>query len=375
MSLSHRATRALALLLPLALLFLAACAAKLTPQMSHQGRLLDAGGQPVADGNYDVVYSIYQVATGGTAVYSETQTVAVENGLFTTSIGLSGAITPTLFAQPTWLEVKVEGETLTPRQRLQGSPYAFSMASGSVVQGTETIDRTFFAQEDTGAALTVLNTDATATGGHGLLVMNQAAADIAGREKVAALQARAIGGSAASNTGSYGAIITSNAYRGMYAKGATDYYAAVFDSNVGIYLVGGGGCTGCTLLYTAENVGDAPIEAGDFVSIVNVKMDPDLNMPVMQVRKAAATDPAAIGVATSALTRRPVSVVQGVTTGGFEATDGAAAAGSHVLVAVQGLVQARTGGVSAQAGGRLGSARVMSEADADGLVWVMLSGQ
>src|SRR5690606_15717348 len=102
---------------------------------------------------------------GGTAVYSETDTVTVENGMFTNSLGLTTTIDPTIFAQPTWLELTVDGETLVPRQRLQGSPFAFSLVSGAVVQGAQTIDRTYIGQEDTGATLTVLNNDASATGG------------------------------------------------------------------------------------------------------------------------------------------------------------------------------------------------------------------
>lgn len=370
------------------LLAAAACAPELVPIFSHQGRLLDETGNPVADGNYTVEYRIFNAASGGTAAYTESQSVPVEDGLFTTSLGLSGTITPTIFAQPTWLEVTVNGETLAPRQQLQGAPYAFSLASGSAVQGVEPLARTFSGLENTGAALVVLNNDTSATGGHGLLAINRATAVGDARADVAALQARAVGGVVDDATGAYGAIITSQAYRGMYVDANDIYYAAVFDSPAGIQVIGGG-CTGCTMVYYAENVGDTPISAGDFVASVGVMVDADLGIPVMQVRRATGPDDALIGVSTGAVTRAPVGTRNGVRTGGFDAADGPAAAGGYLSVAVQGLVQARAAdgalapgaAVTASADGAASAAtgsgytKALSAVDADGMVWVMLGGQ
>ena len=384
----HRTERLLFLVLPLILLFLSACAAKLTPNLSHQGRLLDENGSPVADGNYDVEYKIYQAASGGTAVYTETSTVSVEDGLFTNALGLTTAIDPTIFAQPTWLEVTINGETLTPRQRLQGSPFAFSLVSGSTVQGAQPLARTYAGQEDTGASLSVLNNDATATGGHGLLAINRAAATGDDRAKVAAFQARAVGGDGPNGTGAYGAIIYSEGYRGLYARGGPpSYFAGVFDSPTGIYIIGGGGCTNCALAYNAMNVGDGPIAAGDFVAVVGVELDAELNIPVMQVRKATSASDAVIGVAAGAAVRDTVGEHNGVTTGGFEGASGPAAAGGYLSVVVQGLVQARAADAGLQPGASInagvdgavaaagGFTRALSAVDGNGMVWVMLSGQ
>lgn len=372
------------------LIVAAACAPKLVPTFSHQGRLLDASGNPVADGDYPVEYRIFNQASDGTAVYTESQNVAVADGLFTTSLGLTGPIDPTIFAQPAWLEISVNGETLTPRQQLQGAPYAFSLTSGSVVQGAETLARTYAGQDNTGAALTVVNNDVSATGGHGLLAINWAAAAGDDRANVAALQARAVGGVVGDGTGSYGAIITSQAYRGMYVDANDTYYAAVFDSPVGINIIGGGNCVGCTMAYYAQNVGDAPISAGDFVASVGVVVDAELGVPVMQVRRAAGPDDALIGVATGAATRAPVAMRNGVRAGGFDAADGPAAAGGYLSVAVQGLVRARAADTALAPGAALtaaadgaattattatGYTKALSAVDGDGMVWVMLGGQ
>lgn len=371
------------------LIVAAACAPKLAPTFSHQGRLLDASGNPVADGDYTVEYRIFNDPSGGTAAYTESQSVPVEDGLFTTSLGMTGYITPTIFSQPAWLEISVNGETLAPRQQLQGAPYAFSLTSGSVVQGAETLGRTYLGQENTGAALTVVNNDVSATGGHGLLALNWAAAANDARANVAALQARALGGVVGDSTGSYGAIITSQAYRGLYVTANDTYYAAVFDSPAGITVIGGGNCVGCTMAYYAQNVGDTPISAGDFVASVGVQMDAELGIPVMQVRRATGPDDALIGVAAGAATRAPVAMRNGVRAGGFDTADGPAAAGGYLSVAVQGLVQARAADAALQPGAALtaaadgaataaggsGYTKALSTVDAKGLVWVMLGGQ
>jgi hypothetical protein len=372
----------------------------LSSQMSHQGRLLDSAGAPVADGNYSFRYRIYHSATGGTPVYTETKTVAVSDGLFDTILGASSVITPDIFAQPSWIEIAVDGETLTPRQKLLGAPYAFSLSAGAVVQGSIPITRTFSGVANTGAAMTVWNDNRSATGGNGLFVVNQAAADTSSASDkgvpVAALQALAVGGQDDSSpqSGAYGAIINSENYRGMYARGATNtagtvnWYAAVFDSGTGINLIGGGTCTGCTLAYFATNSGAESLQPGDFVAAQGVIVDPDLNVPVMQVVKAtSATDPV-IGVVSSAMNRAPVGDYYGVKSGGFDAREGAAANGEYLSVVVQGLVQARTSELEIKAGEWLtlqsgalevaptgGLARAMSSPDENGMVWVLYNGQ
>ncbi len=174
---NRRFVALLSVLLPIFAIFIASCAGgNLTPRFSHQGRLLDSSGNPVADGNYTLQYRLYHTSSGGTAVFTETRNVAVEDGLFTTSIGSTSYITPTIFSEPTWMEINVDGETLSPRQRLEGAPYAFSLAADSLVRGSVPITRTFATVENTGAAMTVWNTNSGATGGNGLVVANQAAA-------------------------------------------------------------------------------------------------------------------------------------------------------------------------------------------------------
>ena len=108
------------------------------PQLINvQGKLTDAVGDPVADGPYSVLFSIYNVATGGSDLWQETRTVTVSDGLFSISLGESTTIPPSLFDNTDlWLGIKVETDLeMTPRQRLTTSPYAFRAAGSSVGGG------------------------------------------------------------------------------------------------------------------------------------------------------------------------------------------------------------------------------------------------
>ncbi len=94
---------------------------------SIEGTLFSSGGGPAADGNYNVVFSIYKDASGGTAVYSEGPVaVAVKGGLFTHQIGSKTALTPAaLAALPTaFLGLKIDQDAELPRQPINSTPFA-----------------------------------------------------------------------------------------------------------------------------------------------------------------------------------------------------------------------------------------------------------
>ena len=129
---------ALTLGILLALGVLTGCSSSLGPNMSYQGRLMDASGNSL-NGNFSFTFRLYDAYTGGTSVYTETKTIVVANGLFDTSIGptsLVANVTPEMLAQPLWLEVTIGSETLLPRQRLLGSPYAFTLMPGAVISSS-----------------------------------------------------------------------------------------------------------------------------------------------------------------------------------------------------------------------------------------------
>src|SRR5687768_6965021 len=91
--------------------------------INYQGYLTTPAGTPV-NGSVPMVLSLYSVQTGGTALYSEMQTVSVTNGIFNFLIG---SATPLLLAfdVPYWLGVTVGPDAeMTPRQPLAASAYA-----------------------------------------------------------------------------------------------------------------------------------------------------------------------------------------------------------------------------------------------------------
>lgn len=112
--------------------------------LGMQGRLLDGDGNPV-NGNVDLIINYWTCLSGPDSdagcdiVYTENKNnVPVVNGLFDISIGLDSINAndgpdPMIFARPLFAEITVNGEILSPRQRLFGSPYAMSLVGGAVV--------------------------------------------------------------------------------------------------------------------------------------------------------------------------------------------------------------------------------------------------
>ncbi len=77
----------------------------------YSATLTDTSGQPVADGTYDFIFSLYAAEKDTQVLWTETQTgVKVTNGEISTSLGASVAIPVSLSAKATyWLEVSVRG--------------------------------------------------------------------------------------------------------------------------------------------------------------------------------------------------------------------------------------------------------------------------
>jgi len=94
--------------------------------INYQGYLTDSGGTPI-DATVQITFSLYNVATGGTALWTETQSsVTVSDGIYSVILG---SVTPInlSFDEQYYLGIKVgtDGE-MTPGQALTSVPYAFS---------------------------------------------------------------------------------------------------------------------------------------------------------------------------------------------------------------------------------------------------------
>jgi len=117
-------------------LLLGACAT--TPrQVGYQAVLTGPGGIPVANGNYTVTVKFWDALTAGSVVYQDDQTVTVTNGILNIAIPdlvtEANSLDPANFSRPLWVELTINGETLSPRQKLLGTPYALNLVGGAVV--------------------------------------------------------------------------------------------------------------------------------------------------------------------------------------------------------------------------------------------------
>lgn len=101
--------------------------AAMVPAFIHQqGRLFDAAGEPVA-GSVNITFTLYTDATGGAVRWTETQSVVLSDGYFSTRLGQDTGIDPTLFdGSLLYLGIKVGTDPeMSPRQSLVSVPYAF----------------------------------------------------------------------------------------------------------------------------------------------------------------------------------------------------------------------------------------------------------
>jgi hypothetical protein len=106
-----------------------------------QGRVNDAFGIPVSDGVYSMLFLIYNVEIDGSALWGESQDVAVNGGIYNVTLGqgtsLGGNFDAELFnGDDRWLEVWFDGEALSPRQKIASVAYA--LQAGSTTAGAVT---------------------------------------------------------------------------------------------------------------------------------------------------------------------------------------------------------------------------------------------
>jgi hypothetical protein len=132
----------------LILFFFAAFAAQVNAQatLSIQGTVQNYDGSAVEDGEYDITFKLYTQDAGGTAIWTETQTVDVTGGIYSTQLGLVNPLNVG-FTTVYYLGITLPGgPELIPRSRLTSAPYALSLigqgntfpSSGPIGAGTAT---------------------------------------------------------------------------------------------------------------------------------------------------------------------------------------------------------------------------------------------
>jgi hypothetical protein len=103
-------------------------AAQIPRTLSYQGVLTDNAGKPRPDGSYSFTFRFYTSLTGGTAIWSESKSLSVKSGLFSTVLGEQTPFGAAVkFDQQYWLGIQVGSDPeLSPRIPLTSVGYSFS---------------------------------------------------------------------------------------------------------------------------------------------------------------------------------------------------------------------------------------------------------
>ena len=138
--------------------------------LNYQGRLTDPGtGDLVPDGVYNITFNIHDAAANGTLIWFEAQAVTVNGGLFNVLLGSVTALSVADFdGTVRWLELVVEGETLTPRVRIVSVPYAIQAEEAKNADLLDGQDSSYYQRRvaspcTSGNAIRVINQDGTVT--------------------------------------------------------------------------------------------------------------------------------------------------------------------------------------------------------------------
>jgi len=111
-------------------------------RLDYQGYLLGTDGTPVDNMSLPMTFKIFNTLTGGTAcwieVHSGANAVNVDSGRFDVLLGQITAIDSVCLTGDDYLELIVNGETLTPRQRIT------SMASHAIEAGSLSAESTIY---------------------------------------------------------------------------------------------------------------------------------------------------------------------------------------------------------------------------------------
>ena len=136
-----------------------AASAVTTSSINYQGRLTDSADEPLS-GSYTMTFRLYEVASGGSALATDTHSVDVTEGLFNTEIDFD----PEYFnGRGLWLGVTVGIDSeMSPRQELRPVPYALSLKPGANIVGASSVA---LHAESTHTSGSGIRGDASATSG------------------------------------------------------------------------------------------------------------------------------------------------------------------------------------------------------------------
>jgi hypothetical protein len=111
--------------------------AQMPRTIAFQGVLTDSLGSAKPDGTYRILFTLYDVSSGGTALWSETKLLPVKNGYFSTLLGDTNPIGSAIrFDRQMWLGISLGPDPeLSPRIELASVGSSF-FADSARVSGT-----------------------------------------------------------------------------------------------------------------------------------------------------------------------------------------------------------------------------------------------
>ena len=181
----------------------------------------------------------------------------------------------------------------------------------------------------------------------------------------------------------YGARIFSSQYRGMYVRGANNWFDGYFGGNSGI-STNGVTDRSAAAQSLVVNLGTTAIEPGDLVAMVGITTSPENGQPMLGVAKVDATNHnAVIGVAKLAFSAQTITFEDGGQTIDFSPIDGVIAPNSYLVIITNGLAPAvNLSSLALVAGGQIGDKIALaatgemglSFSEADGIVIGRMAG-
>ena len=109
--------------------------------VNYQVMLTDDADEPLADQAVELVFRLYQLEAGGVAGWTETHNTTTNSiGVVSVILGTVNPIPLDSFPGHLWLEIEVDGETMSPRRRLTSAPYAFDAYNSHQLGGLAATD-------------------------------------------------------------------------------------------------------------------------------------------------------------------------------------------------------------------------------------------
>ena len=120
--------------------------------LSYQGFIKASDGSLLPDGAYTVTFRIYEEVTGGVSLWSEEHEIYLKSGMISATLGESTSFT--FSTKMNYLEIQVNGDVMTPRQKMTSVTYAFHAESAQKI-ATDSTTYTFPLEDGTsGQSLT-----------------------------------------------------------------------------------------------------------------------------------------------------------------------------------------------------------------------------